>query len=187
VTGRVAAPTGALVLPSWAVVSSPRRAHIARVTALLDDWAAALDLPVAEAQAWHDAGRWHDALRDAPPEALRGDGTWATLPTGAWHGPAAAARLAAEGEARTALLEAVRWHTVGEADWAPVGRALYCADYLEPGRPDADGWRAAQAARFPADPEAVFRAVVARRIRNAEARGLRVHARTLAMAEALDR
>ena len=58
-------------LPPWAEVGEKRRAHIARVTALLDHWAVQLKLSAAEAQAWHDAGRWHDALRDASTDTLR--------------------------------------------------------------------------------------------------------------------
>ncbi|MFL5608919.1 MAG: hypothetical protein ACJ8AD_20855, partial [Gemmatimonadaceae bacterium] len=82
------------VLPSWARVSEKRRAHIARVTELLDEWARALRLPADEARAWHDAGCLHDALRDAPEHQLRalaGDPSGYT--TEMLHGPAAAARL----------------------------------------------------------------------------------------------
>lgn len=32
------------------------------------------------------------------------------------------------------LIEAVRYHTLGKADFCPIGKVLYCADYLEPGR-----------------------------------------------------
>ena len=60
-----------LDMPAWACVTDRRLAHIARVTALLDTWATALALPCDEARAWHDAGRLHDALRDAPEEELR--------------------------------------------------------------------------------------------------------------------
>jgi hypothetical protein len=68
-TGDHTATPGAatdLALPSWAQVTEKRRAHIARVTALLDDWAGPLGLSAAERQAWHDVGVLHDALRDAP-------------------------------------------------------------------------------------------------------------------------
>src|ERR1019366_8350000 len=105
-------------LPSWAQVGEKRRGHVARVTALLDRWAAEMSLTAGEAQAWHDAGRWHDALRDAPEadlrELLRGT-PFAASPSGVLHGPAAAARLEREGEARAGVLLAVRWHTVGNA------------------------------------------------------------------------
>lgn len=152
------------VLPPWAEVGEKRRAHIARVTALLDRWAEELHLESAEAQAWHDAGRWHDALRDASPETLRGLVEDAQRPVETLHGPAAATRLARDGETRTALLDAIRWHTVGYADWARVGRALYMADFLEPGRQFARADRAFLADHLVHDFDGVFRQVVRMRI-----------------------
>ncbi|HSA57986.1 MAG TPA: hypothetical protein VLE53_19895 [Gemmatimonadaceae bacterium] len=151
-------------LPAWARVSSKRRGHIERVTALLDEWARALALEEDEARAWHDAGVWHDALRDADEAELRrwagpGDRPLTTL-----HGPAAAARLAHDGETREDVLEAIRWHTLGSPDWVRTGRALYLADFLEPGRPFLAAERAALAARVPADPDGVFREVVRLRL-----------------------
>ncbi|HRQ79046.1 MAG TPA: hypothetical protein PLY94_10660, partial [Gemmatimonadaceae bacterium] len=118
------------VLPEWAEVGEKRRAHIARVTALLDRWALQLRLDADEAQAWHDAGRWHDALRDASAETLRALADDAERPVETLHGPAAAVRLAREGETRRDVLDAIRWHTVGYAGWTRVGRALYMADFL---------------------------------------------------------
>lgn len=152
------------VLPSWAEVGEKRRAHIARVTALLDRWAVQLRLGADEAQAWHDAGRWHDALRDASPDALRALADDADRPVETLHGPAAAVRLAREGEARTDVLDAIRWHTVGFAGWSRVGRALYMADFLEPGRQFARADRAFLADHLVHDFEGVFRQVVRMRI-----------------------
>lgn len=152
------------VLPSWAEVGEKRRAHIARVTALLDRWAVQLRLGADEAQAWHDAGRWHDALRDASPDALRALADDADRPVETLHGPAAAVRLAREGEARGDVLDAIRWHTVGFAGWSRVGRALYMADFLEPGRQFARADRAFLADHLVHDFEGVFRQVVRMRI-----------------------
>ena len=45
-----------------------------------------------------------------------------------------------------------------------VGRVLYCADYLEPGRAFERERRAELAARFPDDPEAVLREVARDRL-----------------------
>ncbi|MEX2181042.1 MAG: hypothetical protein WD771_03315 [Gemmatimonadaceae bacterium] len=156
--------TDPLALPSWAAVTEKRRAHIVRVTALLDRWAAQLGLSPDEAQAWHDAGRWHDALRDASPEILREWSADAERPIGVLHGPAAARRLAHEGETRASVLSAVRWHTVGQADWDRAGRALFMADFLEPGRQFARGDRAFLADHLPHDFDGVFRQVVRMRI-----------------------
>lgn len=153
-----------VILPAWAAVSDKRRAHIERVTTLLDRWAAQLGLEAAEAQAWHDAGRWHDALRDASPEELRALAGDPDRPVETLHGPAAAARLAQDGESRGAVLEAIRWHTVGHAEWARTGRALYMADFLEPGRQFARADRAFLADHLVHDFDGVFRQVVRMRI-----------------------
>ncbi|MBA3852874.1 MAG: hypothetical protein C0503_00575 [Gemmatimonas sp.] len=152
------------VLPAWAEVGEKRRAHIARVTALLDRWAVQLKLDAAEAQAWHDAGRWHDALRDASADTLRALAAEPDRPVETLHGPAAALRLAREGERRTELLDAIRWHTVGFAGWTRVGRALYMADFLEPGRQFARADRAFLADHLVHDFDGVFRQVVRMRI-----------------------
>ena len=151
-------------LPPWAVVSASRRGHIARVTSLLDRWAEAMELEPSERRAWHDAGRWHDALRDADEATLRSIVADAELPAAMLHGPAAAARLAEDGERRTDVLDAVRLHTIGSPDWARTGRALYMADFLEPGRAFAPEQRAALAMQVPGDFDGVFRAVVRERI-----------------------
>jgi HD superfamily phosphohydrolase YqeK len=157
----------AVVLPVWAQVGEKRRAHIARVTALLDQWAEQMSLPSAGAKAWHDAGLLHDALRDAPESVLRDmvRGTpFADSPAGVLHGPAAAARLEREGETRAGVLLAVRWHTVGNAEWDHTGRALFMADFLEPGRGFMRQDRAFLASLLPRDFDGVFRQVVRMRL-----------------------
>jgi HD superfamily phosphohydrolase YqeK len=45
-----------------------------------------------------------------------------------------------------------------------VGRILYCADYLEPGRKHAREWRAELAARLPTEPGSVLREVARARV-----------------------
>jgi 2-amino-4-hydroxy-6-hydroxymethyldihydropteridine diphosphokinase len=152
-------------LPAWAQVTEKRRAHIARVTSLLVTWSRAMRLDAEEASAWYDAGRWHDALRDAPEPELRAlvpDLT--AYPAKMLHGPAAAVRLVREGEARTSVLEAIRWHTTGCQSWDRVGRALYMADYLEPGRAFARSDRAYLAAQVTHDFDGTFRQVVRHRL-----------------------
>lgn len=140
-------------LPPWAQVSPQRRAHIERVVALLDEWATAMDVPGRERERWLRAGWLHDALRDAP------------LRDRLAHGPAAADRAAAEGERDRGVLDAVRHHTLGYAGWDDVGRMLYLADFLEPGR-EASGARsdrAELAARVPRDRDGVLREIARRR------------------------
>ncbi|HSD00190.1 MAG TPA: hypothetical protein VLI21_14890 [Casimicrobiaceae bacterium] len=132
--------------------------------ALLDEWSQKMKLPADEAQAWLDAGWWHDALRDADEATLRAITGNVELPTGMLHGLAAAERLVDEGETRRDVLDAVRWHTFGHADWARAGRALYMADFLEPGRHFMQADRAFLASLVPDAFDAVFRQVVRMRI-----------------------
>lgn len=153
-----------LDMPDWAQVGEKRRAHIARVTSLLDRWALQLRLDAAEAQAWHDVGRFHDALRDAPEAELRRLGAGHELPLEVLHGPAAATHLESIGETRTGVLNAVRWHTMGSAGWDRVGRALYMADFLEPGRNFMRTDRSFLAEHLPHDFDGVFRQVVRMRL-----------------------
>lgn len=168
-------------LPAWAQVGERRRAHIARVTALLDRWSADLRLTAPDRQAWHDVGRWHDALRDAPVPLLRTLSGNDTLPERVLHGPAAAAQLEREGEARRHVLEAIRWHTLGNPDWDRTGRALFMADFLEPGRPFAVADRAFLASIVPADFDGVFRQVVRMRIEWTVREGKALFPETVAM------
>ena len=168
--------SGEIVLPAWSAVSDKRRAHIERVTTLLDSWASELGLGRKEATAWHDAGRLHDALRDAPDDVLRslsGDVPGYTLEM--LHGPAAAERLRMDGETRSELLEAVRHHTVGSRAWGRLGRALYMADYLEPGRKFSRADRAYLATQVPRDFDGTFRQVLRARLEWSLREGMRLY------------
>jgi HD superfamily phosphohydrolase YqeK len=140
------------MLPPWASVTPERRTHVERVVALLAEWAAALDVPAAERARWSRAGWLHDALRDAPAA------------TELDHGPQCADRLAREGERDQGVLDAVRYHSLGYAGWDAVGRMLYLADYLEPGRTFDAPLRAAWRGRMPGEHDAVLREVACRRI-----------------------
>lgn len=175
----------AISLPLWARATDARRAHIARVTRLLERWAESMRLPPAEAEAWRDAGMWHDALRDAPDDALRALLPDADYPLSMLHGPAAAVRLARDGERRTAVLEAIKWHTVGHRHWDRTGKALFMADFLEPGRPFSRPERAFLASQVPHDFEGVFRQVVRLRLEWALAEGKPFYPETVALWNAL--
>lgn len=172
-------------LPAWAQVSDKRRAHIERVTALLDRWACDLELDADQRALWHDAGRLHDALRDAPEAELRDLAADLEAPTEMLHGPAAAARLARDGETRGELLDAVRWHTVGSARWARCGRALYMADYLEPGRKFSQRDRGFLSTQVGADFDGVFRQVVRSRLEWSLREGMRLYPETVGMWNAI--
>jgi HD superfamily phosphohydrolase YqeK len=157
--------TETVALPPWAVVNDKRRAHIARVTALIDEWAEAMDLGAAERHAWHDAARYHDALRDAPEVVLRELATgFPAAESNLLHGPAVATRLKQDGEQRTSVLEAVRWHTIGNKQWDRTGKALYMGDFLEPGRKFAEPDRNYLARQVPHDFDGTFRQVVRQRL-----------------------
>ncbi len=155
-------------LPEWAQVSEARLAHIGRVAALMDGWARSLGLDEAERRRWRAAAWLHDALRDAPPAELRPGVPEAlrSLPGKVLHGPAVAARLRAEGVADEELLSAVAWHTLGHPALGPLGRALYLADFLEPGRGFQPLRLATLRARMPAATDEVLRIVLAARLRH---------------------
>ncbi len=156
--------TPTIDLPVWAKVSDKRVAHIERVTALLADWAAIMKLGPDDALLFVDAGRLHDTLRDAPEEELRKITQNHQSPAGLLHGPAAATLLERHGECRSGLLDAIRYHTVGSAEWGMVGRALYMADYLEPGRKFSRQDRRFLSALVPNAFDAIFRQVVRLRL-----------------------
>jgi HD superfamily phosphohydrolase YqeK len=139
-------------LPVWAQVTPARRSHVERVAGLLGAWASAMRVAPAERDRWLRAAWLHDALRDAPLKDLMA------------HGPAAAERSAQDGERDRGVLDAVRYHTIGYAGWDDVGRMLYLADFLDPGRDfDRDG-RRALVERVPTERDAVLREVACRRI-----------------------
>ena len=115
-------------------------------------WADACDVHATERARWLRAAYLHDALRDAP------------LSTPLAHGPAAADRAAREGETDRGVLDAVRYHTLGYARWDDVGRMLYLADFLEPGRALAAEEHEALVARVPRERDAVLKEIARRRI-----------------------
>lgn len=151
-------------LPEWAMVTPARREHIERVAELAGCWAKEMAISESECRRWLRAVWLHDALRDAPAKELKRWAPDAPGPADLRHGPASAARAKAEGETDRGVLDAVRYHSIGLAEWDMVGRILYCADYLEPGRKHARQWRAELAKRLPAEPVAVLREVAAARV-----------------------
>ena len=155
-------------LPDWAAVRPARRRHIEGVLALMDRWAGDLNLDGLQRKRWRAAAMLHDSLRDADPETLV---EAEDLPPRLRHGPAAAARLRGAGVEDAELLEAVRYHTLGWSGWGHLGRFLYLADYLEPGRAWQPAHNASLRARLPADHEQVLRAVCAGRLSERIRRG----------------
>jgi HD superfamily phosphohydrolase YqeK len=77
------------------------------------------------------------------------------------------------------VLTAIAHHTIGHAEWTRTGRALYMADYLEPGRPFARTERAFLAAQVPRDFSGVFREVVRDRLQWSIRERVELHPRTI--------
>lgn len=151
-------------LPFWAKVGPARLQHIQRVAALVEKWSTDIGVPNSERTRWLRAVWLHDALRDAAVEELEQLAPSAMGSRELLHGPASASRAKAEGETDRGVLDAVRYHSLGLAEWDMVGRVLYCADFLEPGRPEYGPERSALAARFPADPQGVLHEVAKHRL-----------------------
>jgi HD superfamily phosphohydrolase YqeK len=149
-------------LPGWARVRHERLAHMARVAELLGRWAQELGLGELDERRWVAAGWLHDALRDADPAELAAEADG--FPAELRHGPAAARRLRRAGVADEELLEAIAFHSLGRAGLRPLGRFLFLADYLEPGRDMDPQELSALRARLPRECDAVLKVVCARRI-----------------------
>jgi 2-amino-4-hydroxy-6-hydroxymethyldihydropteridine diphosphokinase len=153
-------------LPSWACVSDKRRDHIQRVAGLIGEWSRQL-APKHENR-WRAAAWLHDSLRDAKPDQLARliDPHFEDWHPSLQHGPAAASQLRRDGLDDQPVLLAVAYHTVGHPDFDLLGRCLYLADYLEPGRKFAAAWRAELRALMPDQHEHITREVAAARIKH---------------------
>jgi 2-amino-4-hydroxy-6-hydroxymethyldihydropteridine diphosphokinase len=153
-------------IPVWAEAGVERREHLSRVAGLMASWAPDLTTTDVDGLRFTAAGYLHDVLRDAEPESLRRHvpPDLATLAGPLLHGPAAAERLRLEGVEDGELLTAVAYHTLGHRRLGVLGRALYAADFLEPGRDLRNEWRDALRGRMPGDPQGVLREILAGRI-----------------------
>jgi 2-amino-4-hydroxy-6-hydroxymethyldihydropteridine diphosphokinase len=175
------------VLPDWAEAGPARVEHMRRVAALMEEWACTLDLQPGERDRWRAAGMLHDVLREAAPASLATEVEphLRDVPPSLLHGPAAAARLRSLGVGDEGLLEAVAFHTIGRAGLGALGRMLYAADFLEPGRSFEQEWRAGLRRRMPEEAAAVLPAVVAARIRHLLEAGSKVRPESLGFWNAL--
>jgi HD superfamily phosphohydrolase YqeK len=169
-------------IPAWAEATEPRRAHMARVAALMGEWSEDLGLPEEERLRWLAVAWLHDALRDADPEMLRSHvpSTMAGFPGPLLHGPAVAERLRVEGVQDGELLLALAYHTLGHPELRRLGQALYAADFLEPGRDLLNDWRSALRAKMPEELDSVVRELVAARIVHLVERGSPMRPETVA-------
>lgn len=161
-------------LPAWAQATPERREHMDRVAALMGEWAAGLGLEERDRVRWTAAGRLHDSYRDAQVDTMGPwvDGCFADLPDSFLHGPAAARHLAEDGVEDAELLDAIRFHTLGNHELGALGRALIAADFLDPGRSSMPEWRARQRERMPGELDGVTAAVVRAKLEHGFARGM---------------
>jgi 2-amino-4-hydroxy-6-hydroxymethyldihydropteridine diphosphokinase len=97
------------------------------------------------------------------------------------HGPAAAIRAEQDGDRRQDVLNAVRYHTVGSLEWDRTGRALYMADFLEPGRNFLVSERAFVARQVPTDFDEAFRQSVRLRLEWSLSQGGELFPETVAL------
>lgn len=142
-----------------------------RVAGLMSQWAEALGLPADDRIRWSAAGWLHDALKEEDAELLRRmvPDQFRDLPEPLLHGPAAAERLAHDAD--PAVLDAIRYHTIGHPRLDTLGRALYLADFLEPARKANADWRAELRAEMPHGMPHVLPAVVEARVEQMTRRG----------------
>ena len=160
-------------LPEWARAGTMRREHMERVATLLGSWARQLGLDEQEQKRWRSLGYLHDALKEASEDSLRPwvDSPLDQFPAALLHGPAAAARLQSAGVDDMEILDAVRYHTVGHADLTRIGRALYAADFIEPGRESRRDWQRRLVPRLPQQLDECVKEIVKGRIQALLERG----------------
>jgi len=173
-------------LPEWTRAGPKRRAHMGHVAALMRQWAEALPLPQRDVVRWTATGWLHDVLREADPEELRPHMPllFRPLPGKLLHGPAAAERL--RDDLDPEMCEAIRFHTLGSPRFGRLGRALYLADFLEPGRTFDPAYTESLRARMPGDMDAIFREVVRLRWTHITGKGGTAHPETQALYEQVE-
>jgi 2-amino-4-hydroxy-6-hydroxymethyldihydropteridine diphosphokinase len=155
-------------LPAWAQVDDKRYAHMGRVADLMGRWAADLGKSKAQQERWRAAAFLHDALKNASNRELRVivPERFARMPGPVLHGPAVAVRLRVEGVRDRGVLKAVTYHTLGHASLGRIGKALYAADFLEPGRNLRNKWRSELRASMPGELDEVVREILHARIQH---------------------
>jgi len=164
-------------LPDWACVKLARMPHLASVAEVMLGWATGLGLDLPDRERWTAVGWLHDALRDADPESLGAEVEG--FPSKVRHGPASAERLRQAGVDDEEMLEAIAYHSLGCGGMGRLGRYLYLADYLEPGRKFDRTEREALVKRLPHEPERALRTVCGRRIAYLLDRGTRLRPETV--------
>ena len=150
--------------PHWARINEARYGHVERVKMLVLKWADEMNVDDSERARWQKAVVLHDAVKDAPAGLLDELAhEWWNVP-GLRHGPAAAILAERHGETDAGILDAVRYHSVGYANWEMVGRVLFLADYLEDGRDFHTELHQRLSGSVPSDLSGVLRMVAAERL-----------------------
>ena len=170
------------ILPKWAVASGQRREHMKRVAMLLGSWAEGLSLSESDRILWRSVGYLHDALRDERPEVLRDmvPADLRHLDGALLHGPAAAELLRRDGVTDGEMLRAITFHSIGSPGLDSLGRALYAADFLEPGRDFLGEWRADLREQMPIRFDDVLVEIIRARVSHQLERGSKVSEQTIA-------
>ena len=167
--------------PRLARLSFGRRAHSVAVARLAAGWARRWGVAPREA---YGSGFVHDLAREWPGEALVREAERLGWPVDEverespvlLHGPVAAAWMREAGVGTAAMQAAVRYHTTAAPSLEALGRLIFVADALEPGRqyPGVDALRRVAAE----DAAKGYRAVLASTRRYLGARGILAHPRT---------
>ena len=164
----------------WPVLSPHRRAHSQRVADLAVELAVRHGL--APGPAWQ-AGRYHDLAREWGRPALLAEAERLGWPVDVYeraepillHGPVVslwARRLGMEPD----VVEAMCWHTTAAPGLKALGRIIFIADGVEPGRRYAEAAALRDLARR--DLAQAYDAVLLATVRYLGERGLAVHPRT---------
>ncbi len=163
-------------------MKSSRYEHTRGVVATISRFAAAQDQDLRSARlaAWlHDAAKNEEPGRmKALAKRAKADDLELATPS-LWHAPAGAALARFRyGVRDRSILRAIRCHTTGapRLDW--LGKALFVADYCEPGRRDKELKGIRKLAEH--DLEAAFERVVREKLAWVVGRGLPAHPRALA-------
>jgi len=176
-------------LPDWSVHGKKRFKHMERVAALMRSWAQARGIQPDKVKRWAAVGYLHDALRSEKPSRLRlvVPPRFNKVPGPILHGPAVAEKLRHLGVKDEKLLLAIQYHTVGSRHLTTIGRALFAADFLEPGRSGKKKWRAQMRERVPTELDDVVLEILQYRIARQIKKSRPVRPETMGMWNAMTR
>jgi predicted HD superfamily hydrolase involved in NAD metabolism len=169
----------------------PLQVHIHRSTVLAGELA---QIHHVDVEACELAAGTHDLFRSEPDFAQISTAEKYGIPIGdiemktpmLLHGANAAAWLENEaGLTDNRVLEAVRWHTFGWPEIDDIGKILYLADKLEPGKVTADPSLAVIRNMADIHPDKALLALLQKRVEAQLSKALEVHPLTLALIENL--